>query len=267
MRPSLRSASESHPLGSRGLTGAYVMPCVPGNAAEVFAWNSTVDGYILSALGGTDGCLTTCACETGCLQFWECGQGGCGTPGQSYQWSMPPGGGALANAAYPPGSVLTYADGVLSIAPDSGADGQVWAFDAAAGQFALPRLGLCLSAAPVPSDVVFAQACLRTAGAWPWTSPMPGYCLQVFHNGTWAVVAAEDTLASGIVPVTPFDPAQQHELRIAAAGSSITAALDGLQLAAVTDTQFASGSAALGGGWHPISVDRITVAPAALTCE
>ena len=109
-------------------SGAYAMPCV-NLSEEVFAWNASSSGgpgYVSSAWGGSTGCLTTCGCETGCIQFWLCGQGGCGEPGQSYEWAMPQGSpGPLANAAYGPHGVLTFADGGLSIANDTGADGQV----------------------------------------------------------------------------------------------------------------------------------------------
>jgi hypothetical protein len=255
----VRAPSRQRPtpaLGSRGLTGAYAMPCEANAAAEVFAWNGSTDGYISSSFGGSEGCLTTCGCEANCIQFWECGQGGCGSPGQSYEWIMPAGGGALANAAYAPGGVLTFAGGVLSIANDTGSDGQVWAFDPSSGQFSLPRLGLCLSAEPIAGDAVFAQACVRASGPWPWTAPMPGYCLQVLANGTWALLAGDGMLAQGTVS-PPFNATLPHALTVRAARTTITAFLDGTRLANVTDEQFASGSAAIGGGWHFVAVDNI----------
>jgi hypothetical protein len=42
-------------------------------------------------------------------------------------------------------------------------------------------------------------------------------------------------------------------------GSAISASVDGVTLAAVTDTRFAGGSAAIGGGWHPLSFDDLAV--------
>lgn len=161
-------------------SGAYAMPCV-NLSEEVFTWNASSaggPGYVSSSWGGSTGCLTTCGCEAGCIQFWLCGQGGCGEPGQSYEWSMPQGSpGPLANAAYAPGGVLTYAGGGLSIANDSGADGQVRALWGAlplrraplnrcthrCGHSTLPRAG-------GPSRA-WGSASRRLQ--WPVTAPLP----------------------------------------------------------------------------------------------
>ena len=248
-------------------SGAYVMPCTAATS-EVFTWNSSNSpgpGYVSSSWGGSTGCLTTCACETGCIQFWLCGQGGCGTPGQSYEWSMPQGmPGPLANAAYAPGGVLTYANGNLGIANYTGADGQVWAFNATSGQIVLPRLGLCLSTAPVQGDRTYAQVCARATGVWPWTAPMPAYCLQLDGNGTWVLAAGADSIAEGQVGVHSrvgqrFDPTLTHELVVSAFGTAISAYIDGIQVASVTDDRYSGGSAAIGGGWHPIAFDSFSI--------
>ena len=96
---------------------------------------------------------------------------------------------------------------------------------------------------------------------------MPGYCLQLDANGTWALTAAETTLASGAVGAAvggrvgrdSFDPSVAHRLEVAAAGSAISASVDGVTLAEVADTRFAGGSAAIGGGWHPLFFDDLAV--------
>ncbi len=91
---------------------------------------------------------------------------------------------------------------------------------------------------------------------------MPGYCLRVYGNGSWAVVAGTDVLSRGDVAPAPFNSSAPHTLSLAAAGSEISASIDGLSVSVLDDTQFTAGSAAIGGGWQAIAFDSISLAAA-----
>ena len=112
----------------------------------------------------------------------------------------------------------------------------------------------------LPPRRTYAQACARitTFNGFDATSTMPGYCLQLQESGSWQLVAAAVTLASGTLP-PPFNASAPHDISVDVRGDVVTAAVDGVQLASATDKQFATGNAAIGAGWHQAAFDSVRI--------
>lgn len=117
--------------------------------------------------------------------------------------------------------------------------------------------GFCMdsssSSSGEPSSFVFVSMRINTYirnGA-----PSNGYALYVFASanataaGTWSLQFGGNVLKSGSTP-SPILPGVFHTLAVQAAGSRITAFLDNVTLATLTDTSSSYGMAAVGSGWH-----------------
>jgi hypothetical protein len=89
-------------------------------------------------------------------------------------------------------------------------------------------------------------------------SQFRGYELKVGGNGAWQVVAngpAAVTLASGSVPA-----ARAYILSLTARGTTISARIDGVLVATVTDRRYRYGPAGLGSiGYYPVRYPSFTV--------
>ncbi|MBA2937369.1 RICIN domain-containing protein [Paenibacillus sp. CGMCC 1.16610] len=94
-----------------------------------------------------------------------------------------------------------------------------------------------------------------------------GYRLSVYDNGSWYLCygdpysyesGADSVLASGTV--SGFSANTWHNLKLSFVGTSITAYVDNVQIASVTDSHSRSGMAGLGSGWNPAQFDNLSVA-------
>jgi hypothetical protein len=81
---------------------------------------------------------------------------------------------------------------------------------------------------------------------------LAAYCLVVKGAaGTWQLLAGGGSrvLANGTLPA-PFNSTAPHALTLSMHGTAIVAAVDGAELATVSDSQYTRGMAGLGGGYH-----------------
>ena len=242
-------------VGERSDSAAvYAAACDSSDGAQLFAYNSS-SGWLGSAYGGNVGCMTTCGCDTTCIQMWACGVPGCGVPfaGASYNWSLSAT-GALTNFAYK-GLALEAdaATGTVALLPASGAPSQQWAFD---GGSVRSASGLCLSQSK-PS-LVYAQVCGRV-GNYDGFNPVttPAYCTAVYASGAWALLVNSRSVVGG--NVSAFDSTKPHRIAVSMAGNVVESYLDGALLTSITDDTYAAGNAAVGGGWHPLIFDDFEV--------
>lgn len=238
-----------------------VAPCDATDAAQVWAWNISSPFYLSAGSSFGHSCLNVGGCDPTSIIMWACltdGSGSsCGAPNGDYpnlQWSWNPSTGALTTHMSDGWALtLNTANGSLSVAPFTGAPGQVWSYNATSGQVSLPALGRCLSLPPQRSYV---RVCGRIGyfNGFDATTPMEGYCMVVDAHGGWALTVADTPVANGTL-AAPFSPSTPHRLAISMAGPVITGFVDGVALAQTTDTQFTSGNAMLGSGWHQAAFD------------
>ena len=131
--------------------------------------------------------------------------------------------------------------------------------------------GLCVVAAgPVApsSTAAFLMVAARINVYERNGAPVSGYTLTVFASdtptaaGTWRLDFAGRTpaLANGTT-ASPIVPGEFHTLSVSCAGTRISASLDGIQLASVTDTAASSafGMAAFGSSWTKSWFDNFKV--------
>ncbi len=256
-RPRGRPApSSSHALESNS-ANIFVDTCDPTSGAQIFAFNSSL-GWFSSTWGsGGLGCMTSCGCSANCIQMFSCGSEGCGTSGQSYNWSLNAATGALTNFAFP-GQMLT-ADasmGSVALMNATGAGNQVWAFDSQTGLVSCPSLGLCLTQQK-PSKT-YAAVCARMTGYDGFNAvTTPAYCLAVFVNGQWALLVNSAPALTG--NLSGFVSTVPHRLSVSVAGPIVDVYLNGTLLGELTDTTYAQGNAAVGSGWHAAAFDDFEV--------
>lgn len=218
----LRSPARSGPASRhRGAAAAaaprsnsaplYVETCDPTSGAQIFALNTT-SGWVSSSWGpGGAGCLTSCGCDPSCIQMCTsrpssvgmggrvcpptlhplsfladiCGNGGCGAPGQSYDWSLSAD-GAFSAAAYPGLGLTVNSNDIVTLAPlpASGPPlpSQTWTYDSSTGLLSAHALGVCLSQQR-PSRT-YAAVCGRI-GAYNGFNAVttPGYCACGVQRG------------------------------------------------------------------------------------
>ena len=240
---------------ARGSGPVYMVPCDASDPAQVLRRDAPLSMNFESLWGGSAACITTGGCQAWYVQFYQCNFEGCGDQSQSYRWNLTAD-GFITNVAIP-GTVLTYIaanKSVVLVPPSGGApsDEQRWAFDDASGLLSLPALGLCVSQSTPVDTRTYVLVCARGVPGWPWTDGYRGYCLNVFQDGAWTLALNQTSvLASGDLP-PPFNSSALHRLRVAAAGASVSAAVDGAPLAAVEDTTIQSGSAFLGSSWSAL---------------
>ena len=192
-----------------------------------------------------------------------CGNGGCGAPGQSYNWSLSAN-GALTAAAYPRLALTAQTNSSVTLTPftEPLPPSQRWAYDSGTGQFSAPGLGVCLS--QLRPTLNYAAICGRM-GAYNGfdASTTPAYCLAVFASGAWGLYVNSAPVATGNVtlgaPQANFDPSVPHRLVLNMAGPIIDAWLDGAVLTSISDSTYSSGNAAVGSGWHAVSFDNFEV--------
>ena len=98
-KPRRRRGFGSGERSGSSSAAVYAVACDVSDGAQVFAYNAT-SGWLGSSWGGSAGCVTTCGCDTSCIQMWACGVPGCGVPfgGASYNWSLSSS-GTLSNFA------------------------------------------------------------------------------------------------------------------------------------------------------------------------
>ena len=77
----------------------------------------------------------------------------------------------------------------------------------------------------------------------------------------WSLNFASTVLASGQTP-HPILPGVFYTLNVTAKGTTVSASLDGVQLASITATSSSFGMAALGSGWHAAWFDSFQVSAA-----
>ncbi|MCM3748703.1 hypothetical protein M3223_15230 [Paenibacillus pasadenensis] len=91
-----------------------------------------------------------------------------------------------------------------------------------------------------------------------------GYKLQVDQNGSWSLritnplVNSDAVLAAGTVP---FSLQSWHQLKMSFCGTNIKASIDGILVASVNDSTYASGLAALASGYNYAQYDKVYVNP------
>ncbi|MCP2329303.1 galactosylceramidase [Hamadaea flava] len=89
--------------------------------------------------------------------------------------------------------------------------------------------------------------------------PADGYDLKVNADGSWAlrVGSVGNTITSGTI--AGFTPTAWHTLKLRFNGTNIKAYADGVLLADVTHTSFASGQVELGSGYHEAMFDNLAI--------
>jgi len=92
-------------------------------------------------------------------------------------------------------------------------------------------------------------------------TPIPGgYCLSLDRDGAWQLAVKSTILSSGKVDVAPDS---WHSLKLRLNGGSITAMIDGRQVASVTDSTHRTGMAGLGSSFSYVDFDNFSVGPIA----
>ncbi len=84
------------------------------------------------------------------------------------------------------------------------------------------------------------------------------YYLKVDDAGFWELGSAKWPLASGRCGTRAN---RWHNLRLGFAGSTITVAVDGRQVGAVTNAEHAAGMVGVGSGWHGAQFDNLRITP------
>lgn len=129
--------------------------------------------------------------------------------------------------------------------------------------------GLCVFAAgpvgpPAPS-AAFLMVAARISDYERNGAPVSGYALSVFASdpptapGTWRLQFASKVLANGTT-AAPIVPGAFHTLAVECAGQRVTASLDGVALASVTDASSGFGMTAFGSSWSKSWFDSFRVA-------
>lgn len=95
--------------------------------------------------------------------------------------------------------------------------------------------------------------------------PVPGYCLRVNGDGSWALLAgaAPAALANGTLPA-PFSANASHALSLSTVGPVVSASVDGATLANVSSSAYVAGMVALGSGYHPAAFDNFALEAAGM---
>jgi O-glycosyl hydrolase len=94
---------------------------------------------------------------------------------------------------------------------------------------------------------------------------LDAYHLRLSDTGAWSLLKTDDswnwtTLASGTVAAP--GTGTWHHLSLGFQGSTITAAIDGITVATVTDTSYAGGQAGLGtAGYYPVEYSNFSITP------
>jgi galactosylceramidase len=94
-------------------------------------------------------------------------------------------------------------------------------------------------------------------------APADGYDLKVDADGAWTVRAGANPIASGTV--AGFAVTAWHGLKLRFNGTSLQAYIDGLMVADLTHTSFASGQIVLGSGYHRADFDDLAIRPITLS--
>jgi hypothetical protein len=247
-----------------------MQPCDASDPAQAWAWGSPAPGYLANTdpTSHAQLCLNVGGCAASNMMFYECvddpAGSSCGAPLGQYPnlvWNLTAQ-GALTSAEFGADWGLTlFPNATLQMLPlvPGGSPAQTWAFNATTRQLSVPSVGQCLS---TPPQRTYALVCGRitTFDGFSADDAIGGYCLSVLASGAWALTAGAVTLASGPAPPgPPFNPETPHRLLLAMAGPIVTAAVDGVELASVSDTTFASGNAALGSGWHAAAFRNFSI--------
>jgi hypothetical protein len=238
-----------------------VAPCDATDAAQVWGWNISAPFYLSAGSSFGHSCLNVGGCDPTSIMMYACltdaGGSSCGAPNGDYpnlQWSWSPSTGALTTHMTDGWALtLNAGNGTLTVAPFTGAPGQVWAYNASSGQMALPGLGRCLS---LPPQRTYVRLCGRVGyfNGFDATTPMEGYCMVLDEGGRWALTVADAPVANGTL-TPPFSPTSPHRLALSMAGPVITGYVDGAALGQTTDATYPAGNAMLGSGWHTAAWD------------
>lgn len=265
-----------------------VAPCDARSPYQRWALGAPAHGYVANAVGAPGLAGTACleACPDGRVLYGDCVTRGahaaCGAAASdaadnyaSLRWAVE----AAEEGSSSAGGRLVTAGGekrclrsgwdddggdLLSTAPCAEmADDASVTYDAATQQLRVGGGGRCLSA-PVPP--VYAHLCGRITGYSGFKlQTVPGYCLQVHANGTWALTAgpAKGVVASGAVGVPGgWDPSALTAYTLSLNGNTLTATAGGARLGSYTDDDatYAVGLAAVGSGYHYAAFDDFRVA-------
>ncbi len=108
--------------------------------------------------------------------------------------------------------------------------------------------------------LVFASVLARNYQGSVWKAfytPHPvGYNLILHIDGKWELTTASETLASGY---TYIDLAKWHNLSLVCSGNSISAKIDGKQVAALIDNTYTNGLTGLGSTYSPVMFDNLLI--------
>lgn len=118
----------------------------------------------------------------------------------------------------------------------------------------------------------YVRVCGRISAFKPDGSPPEGYCLIVDVNRSWYVAAGGTkgtggrdvprVLASGVLPTAATVLAGEWvALQLTMVGDTLTPAVNGHLLPAITDLTYSHGMVAVGCGWHLASFDNFSLKP------
>jgi hypothetical protein len=257
---------------------ALLARCDASSPHQRWALGTPAAGYLSNVAAGAGGgpaCLNVDACGSDVV-YYECvTSGGTCAGATSYtdlQWTMDAPSGRLTSALN--GDCLTWTaaagaggGGSMSIQPCAGGarapPAQSWSFNASSGLLQLADSGSCLTT-PVPPTYV--QLCGRVTGYSGFTrQTVPGYCMRVNADGSWAITAGPKlgVVASGaLAPGGGWSPSAPTKYALALNGNLVTALVGGVPVGSYTDDDltYAVGLVALGSGYHYAVFDSFSVA-------
>jgi hypothetical protein len=253
-------ASALPPRFTRG-EGAGVAPC--SAASTRWAFSAVAPGYLSTVAPAPLTCLNVPGCDAAqALIYWDCVTTGCtcGCPTfTNLQFALGPG-GALTTPTAPAACVTLLPSGALALKPCTAGAGQVWSHSGSTGALSVVPPGggapVCLAGPPgPPPPQVWAGLTVR-APPYPnnGVRTYDGYTLRLMDSGAWEVLAERAVLGNGTLPA-PFNSSQPHQLRLAAVGTALTAAVDGAQVWSGSDSTYSKGQTALGSGYHAAAFD------------
>ena len=248
------------PPGARDDPNAFVAPCEAaptGRSAQVWAFDSPYPKYVANSVDGESICLNLYGC-TARLIYYQCCAPPCGcSESAGFDFALNAD-GTLTAALLPGLCAALLADNatVSMVACAPGSPAQQWS-GLPTRQLRNAASGQCLTSSLTPS-VPYVQVCARVTGysGFDGLAPVPGYCLRLSGDGSWAVRARNETLANGTIAA----PTAPTRLVLAAKGDSVSASLGGAALGTWPGrAMFGGGMVALGSGVHEALFDDFAV--------
>lgn len=255
-------ASSRQQVRSGDDPNAAVAPCEAGPSpiadAQAWSFNVPAQGYLSNAVDGESICVNLYGCEPRLIYYECCTSCGCYN-GAGFVFSLQP--NASLTAPLLPGlcaSVLPD-NATVSMVPCSASALQQWALVPGTRQLVNAGTRTCLTS-PLRPIVPYTRVCARVTAysGFNGLAPVPAYCLVLRSDSSWAVTAANVTLANGTL--AGYDPARPTALELALAGDAVSASVGGVALGSWPGRgAFAAGMVALGSGVHEAVFDDFFV--------